>query len=140
MPTVLIKTRQTWERNPRASYSWIRSSLLERQHLFWVQIPLRGSGEVLEKLSPLPAKVFSGHGGANGLRDVPPLLGVESSTWKAAVNTRIPVIRKSAIPKVNLAKETFPASELEEALEGEMPLFTGDLQYADQLPWQKSAF
>lgn len=89
---------------------------------------------------PLPAKVFSGHRGANGLRDVPPLLGVESSTWKAAVNTHFPVIRKSAIPKVNLAKETFPASELEKALEGEMPLFTGDLQYADQLPWQKSAF
>lgn len=72
---------------------------------------------------PLPAKVFSGHGGANGLRDVPPLLGVESSTWKAAVNTCIPVVRKSDILKVHLAKEAFPALELEKALQGEMPVY-----------------
>lgn len=70
-----------------------------------------------------PASVFSGHGGANGLRDVPPLQRVESSTWKAAVNTGIPVIRKPDIPKVNLAKEAFPASELEKALQGEMPVY-----------------
>lgn len=78
---------------------------------------------MVEKLFPLPTKVFPGHGGANGLRDVPALLGAESSTWKAAVKSHIPVIRKSDIAKVNLAKETFPASELEKVIEGEMPVY-----------------
>lgn len=99
---MLIKIRQTWERNPRACTVGLEAACWRGNTYF----RHRYHSEVVEmfwKSFPPSQQVFSGHGGANGLRDTLPLLGVESSTWKSAVNTHIPVIRKSA--KVNLAKE-----------------------------------